>query len=126
MKTGKTREFNINPDLQQHIQKCFDAIKPLGIKSHVIISQIGGVYSIQRINVVLKEIKLKYHLSVSNFSSHSLRKTFGREIYNISGGDSEALILLMTIFGHSSPAVTVRYLGIKKEQIAEIYSMLSF
>ena len=40
------------------------------------VSQKGTVFTIQRINVILKEIKKKYRLKIKNFSCHSLRKTF--------------------------------------------------
>ena len=36
---------------------------------------------VQRINIILKEVKKKYRLKIKNFSCHSLRKTFGRQVY---------------------------------------------
>lgn len=126
-KTGKTRLIRINPQLQQHIQDCYDKIKPSKVATKVFLSQKGSVYSIQRINVMLKEIKLKYRLSLKNFSSHSLRKTFGRQVFKVSGDNSEmALVKLMEIFNHSSLQITKRYLGLKDEEIKETYDLLTF
>lgn len=126
-KTGKTRLIRINPQLQQHIQDCYDKIKPSKVATKVFLSQKGSVYSIQRINVMLKEIKLKYRLSLKNFSSHSLRKTFGRQVFKVSGENSEmALVKLMEIFNHSSLQITKRYLGLKDEEIKETYDLLTF
>ena len=126
-KTGKKRVLRLNSQLQQHIQECYEHIKPISIKSPILVSQKGTVFSIQRINVILKEIKRKYRLKVKNFSCHSLRKTFGRQVYNMNSENSElALVKLMELFNHSSLAITKRYLGLRQEEILETYDVLSF
>ena len=56
-KTGKRRTLRLNPQLQQHIQECYKHIQPLKVQSHILVSQKGTVFTIQRINVILKEIK---------------------------------------------------------------------
>ena len=126
-KTGKKRTLRLNPQLQKHIQECYEQIKPIGIKAPILVSQKGTVFTIQRINVILKEIKKKYRLKVKNFSCHSLRKTFGRQVYTMNGENSElALVKLMELFNHSSIAITKRYLGLRQEEILETYDVLSF
>ena len=76
-KTGKKRVLRLNSQLQQHIQECCEEIKPIGIKAPILVSQKGTVFTIQRINVILKEIKRKYRLKVKNFSCHSLARPLG-------------------------------------------------
>ena len=126
-KTGKKRVLRLNSQLQQHIQECYEHIQPIGIKAPIFVSQKGTVFTIQRINVILKEIKLKYRLKVKNFSCHSLRKTFGRQVYNMNSENSElALVKLMELFNHSSLAITKRYLGLRQEEILETYDCLTF
>ena len=126
-KTGKRRTLRLNPQLQQHIRECYDRIQPIGIKAPILVSQKGTVFSVQRINVILKEIKKKYRLKVKNFSCHSLRKTFGRQVYNMNSENSElALVKLMELFNHSSVAITKRYLGLRQEEILETYDCLTF
>lgn len=126
-KTGKKRVLRLNSQLQQHIQECYEHIQPIGLKAPILVSQKGTVFTIQRINVILKEIKRKYHLKVKNFSCHSLRKTFGRQVYNMNSENSElALVKLMELFNHSSLAITKRYLGLRQEEILETYDCLSF
>lgn len=126
-KTGKTRLIRINSQLQQHIDECYNRIGQPKKSIKIFLSQKGSVYSIQRINVMLKEIKVKYRLSLKNFSSHSLRKTFGRQVFKVSGENSEmALVKLMEIFNHSSLQITKRYLGLKDEEIKETYDLLTF
>ena len=126
-KTKKNRTIRINPQLKRHITDCCDHIQPIGINSPILVSQKGTTYTIQRINVILKEIKVKYKLKVQHFSCHSLQKTFGRQVYNQNSDNAElALIKLMELFNHSSVAITKRYLGLRQEEILQTYECLSF
>lgn len=126
-KTGKQRTIRINPQLKRHIANCYKQIKPIGINAPILVSQKGTVYTIQRINIILKEIKAKYKLSVKNFSCHSLRKTFGRQVYNQNSDNAElALVKLMELFNHSNVAITKRYLGLRREELLNTYDCLSF
>ena len=126
-KTGKQRTLRLNPQLQRHIAECYERISPIGVNAPILVSQKGTIFTIQRINVMLKEIKRRYHLRVGNFSCHSLRKTFGRQVYTMSGDSAElALVKLMELFNHSSIAITKRYLGLRQEEILETYDVLSF
>lgn len=126
-KTGKIRTIRLNPQLQKHILECYNQIHPLTKQTYVFVSQKHCVYSVQRINVMLKEVKSKYRLKVKNFSCHSLRKTFGRQVYNMNSENSElALVKLMELFNHSNVAITKRYLGLRQEELLETYDCLSF
>ena len=125
-KTNKKRVISISPQLKQHIFDCHQRINPIGFQC-VFVSQKKVVYSTQRLNVILKEIKSSYKLNIKNFSCHSLRKTFGRQVFSMSGDNSEmALIKLMEIFNHSNMSITKRYLGLKDEEIKEAYDLLRF
>lgn len=126
-KTGKLRTIRINAQLKRHITDCFKGIVPINTNAPVFVSQKGTIYTVQRINVILKEIKAKYKLKVQNFSCHSLRKTFGRQVYNQNSENAElALVKLMELFNHSSVAITKRYLGLRQEEILQAYDSLSF
>ena len=126
-KTGKNRTIRINNQLKKHISECYEKINPVGINAPILVSQKGTIYTIQRINVILKEIKVKYKLKVKNFSCHSLRKTFGRQVYNQNSENAElALVKLMELFNHSSVSITKRYLGLRQEELLNAYESLSF
>ena len=121
-KTGKVRTIRLNPQLQEHIRECYEHIKPVGINAPILVSQKGTVFSVQRINIILKEVKKKYKLKIKNFSCHSLR-----QVYNMNCDNSElALVKLMELFNHSSVAITKRYLGLRQEEILQTYESLSF
>lgn len=70
---------------------------------------------------------LFHRLHIGNFSCHSLRKTFGRQVYNMNSENSElALVKLMELFNHSNVAITKRYLGLRQEELLNTYDCLSF
>lgn len=126
-KTKKIREIKINIQLQKHIHSCYEAIRPATLTEPIFLSQKKTTFSIQRINVLLKEIKSRYGLKIRNFSSHSLRKTFGREVFEASGTNAElSLVKLSQLFNHSNTAVTRRYLGIAHEELMQTYNILKF
>ena len=109
------------------INDCYHQINPYRTEDFIFTSQKGTVFSIQRINVIFKTLKIRYDLTVQNFSTHSMRKTFGREIFNKSGVNAElALVKLSQLFNHSNPAITRRYLGIAKEEMMKTYDLLGF
>lgn len=126
-KTEKYRKVKINPDFQKHIRECFEALKITNPEEYCFLSSKKVVYSTQRINVLLKEIKSRYNLKIENFSTHTMRKTFGRKVVEMAGENAElALIKLMELFNHSSVAITKRYLGLRQEELMETYDMLNF
>jgi integrase len=126
-KTMKSRTIKINAQLKRHIEDCYQKIRPRTTDEYIFTSQKGSVFSIQRINVVLKDMKGNYNLKIKNFSSHSLRKCFGREIFNRSAENAElAIVKLSQLFNHSNPAITRRYLGITQQELLNTYDVLSF
>lgn len=126
-KTNKRRVVKINADFQHHIKQCHDA---LGIKNDnekCFLSQKKVVYSTQRINVLFKEIKKKYNLKIEHFSTHTMRKTFGRKVFESAGENANmALMRLSELFNHSNVSVTKIYLGIREKELLETYDLLDF
>ena len=81
----------------------------------------------QIVNRHFKSIKVRYQIKTRNFSTHSLRKTFGRRVVDTAGPDAEmSLIKLSEIFNHASPLVTRRYLGLRQEELGEVDDSLQF
>ena len=127
-KTGKHREIKVNAGVRDHIRDCFVALKIRDSKEKCFLNKYGDVISIQRVNVILKEIRVKYGLvGVKHFSTHSFRKTFGRKVVEMAGANSEmALIKLAELFNHSNTAITRRYLGLRQQELREVYDSLDF
>ena len=126
-KTGKRRIIKVNADFRKHILDCYNALRISDMNEKCFLSNKKVVFSIQRINVRLKEIKTKYNLKIDHFSTHSLRKTFGRRVVASAGENSEmALIKLSELVNHSTPQITRRYLGLRQEELMEVYDTLIF
>lgn len=126
-KTGKRREIKVNANFQKHIVDCYKALNILDKNEKCFISRKKVVYSTQRINVLFKSIKTQYGLKIEHFSTHSMRKTFGRKVVEAAGENSEfALIKLSELFNHADVMTTRRYLGLRSQELLETYDMLSF
>lgn len=82
-KTNKRRMIKINGQLKKHIIDCYQKIKPPSIEDSIFISRKGSVYTVQRINVILKNLKIRYNLKIRNFSSHSLLKMLWQGKFSI-------------------------------------------
>ena len=126
-KTGKRRVVRINNDFQRHINNCYRALKIEDDTEKCFLSQKKSVYSIQRVNAILKEIKRNYNLKIQNFSTHTLRKTFGRKVFESAGENANlALVRLSELFNHSNVSITKIYLGIRQDELLETYDLLEF
>lgn len=126
-KTGKKREIKVNSGFQKHISDCYKTLGVTDKNEKCFISRKKVVFSTQRINILFKEIKSKYNLKIEHFSTHSMRKTFGRKVVEAAGENSEfALIKLSELFNHSDIQTTRRYLGLRSEELMETYELLSF
>lgn len=65
-------------------------------------------------------------LSLENkMATHSLRKTFAYHQMVMSNNDPRKLLLLQKMFGHSSAAQTLDYIGITGEEIEDAYMKLN-
>lgn len=126
-KTKKRRTIRINIQLQKHILSCYNALNITDKQEYCFLSRKRTIYSTQRINILLKEIRNRYKLKIQHFSTHSLRKTFGRQVVEMAGSDAEfALIKLSELFNHSNTMVTRRYLGFRNEELLQTYDLLNF
>ena len=126
-KTNKRRVVKINKGFQKHIKDCFDALHIENEDEKCFLSRKKMVYSTQRINILLKEIKKKYNLKIEHFSTHSLRKCWALKVYKESGNDASlALQKLSLMMNHASVSVTRTYLGITESQMLDTYDLLDF
>lgn len=73
---------------------------------------------------ILKEIGKKLCLE-NKMATHSMRKTFAYHQMVMSNNDPRKLLLLQKMFGHSSAAQTLDYIGITGEEIEKAYMELN-
>jgi integrase len=73
----------------------------------------------------LKKAKKDLNLKI-RFSAHTFRKSFGRYVYESNGRNSDSLILLMKMFHHSSPEVTLIYIGLEQDRFDDVYTNIKY
>jgi integrase len=64
-------------------------------------------------------------LDNGDYSSHTLRKTFGYQLWTKHGRTDEAVLIVSRALGHKDTGVTRVYLGITQDQIEEWQSDLN-
>ena len=122
-KTGKTKNIPIGPNTSAHLSELYKKLKKPNIHRYIFINnETNRVYTRQRINQILKLLKKKYDINVGNFSSHTFRKTFGRYVYNKMGKTEESLVILNQIFRHTSIAITKIYIGLRSNEIGNVFN----
>lgn len=114
-KTGKPRRLTVNENIQQAIL-YFENENP---NFKAFRSQKGTTYSTQHVNRMMKQ-----YFSGKDISSHSLRKTFGRRVWDNHGQSESALMYLSELFNHTSMSLTRKYLGIRAQELHNIYMNL--
>lgn len=125
-KTGKRREIPLSVDYKKHVEDSFKAMGMSDTTKPMFLSYQGSVITIQMVNKMLHDLKDRYKLHIEHFSSHSLRKTFARRIYDQAPDREYALIKLSSVLSHHNISVTRRYLSIKREEILNCYSVLEW
>ena len=119
-KTKKTRKVTINPELQEILNRLYTALSGED-SQYMFINRFGDKpFSVQYVNSKLKEIFTKYNIR-GQYSSHFMRKTLGRRVWETNKYSDQALLLLSQLFNHSSISTTKIYLGIREQEISNLY-----
>lgn len=116
-KTGKQATRQINKEFKEIIKFCDD--KSAKDTDFVFTSSNhanGKSMTVQGANYIIKKVFEKYNISNANASTHALRKTFARMIYEQNGRNDDALILLSEILNHGCISVTRKYIGLTDEK----------
>jgi integrase len=128
-KTGKAKDFPLSDNCKTAIVEYLTATKLT--PGHLFRSRNLGFYgatkSISRqqaydiINSAARDTGIITKSNGVKIGCHSLRKTFGFHAYN-NGVPIEVIQKLMN---HSSPAVTLSYIGITKQTLDSVYINLN-
>ena len=125
-KTGKTRRIKINNDLKVLVSRLKEKMQPKDSNKLIFLNRYGTkTIGTSWINVSLKQIFKKYDIhNEGNISSHMFRKTLGNRVLRLNNYSNESIIKLMELFNHSSPSITRRYLGLREQEILDVYDSL--
>lgn len=111
-KTGKMNVLMINRSVHQILTAYLEEVKPRD-HDYLFQSRNGNNKPLTR-ETVNKMVKEWTRSLKGNYGTHTLRKTFGyiqRTKYAVS------FEVLCKRFGHSSPSITMRYLGIDDKEV---------
>lgn len=118
-KTSKQKIIKINPILREALEEY---VQDKEIYEYIIKSRQGFNKSITRKRAyeILKELGDMFN--VDSLGCHSMRKTFGYHYYK----QTKDIALLQKIFNHSSPAITLAYIGIDQDRMDRAYSTFRY
>ena len=115
-KTGKRNILVMNKSIHKSLQIYLEALKPSD-DDFLFASRKGRrSITIQCVNNMVKKWVSEINLK-GNYGAHSLRKTWGYVQRTVYGVGFE---ILCKRFNHSSPAITMRYLGIEDKEVQNI------
>lgn len=113
-KTGKYATVTINPRLQS----ILDRFSGSGYILHPAKFP-GKQLSIQGANHRLKTIAERHGIEAPKVSTHMLRKTFSRRVFELHG-----ITILSHMLNHDSEKTTRRYIGLTDEAVSDVYLTL--
>ncbi|MFH5836723.1 tyrosine-type recombinase/integrase [Proteiniclasticum sp. C24MP] len=124
-KTKKVREFTLNRNASAAITYYLEGLSEINTDCYLFPSQKGGHLSVSSAHKIIKNLLRELHIK-GNYGTHTLRKTFAYHIY-VSQAGSNPMILstLQKMLNHSSQLTTLRYIGITKEVIEDIYNSIN-
>jgi integrase len=116
-KTSKVREIPLQEELSEKLQEVYQKMNKPNINERIIPLQI------RTINKQIKLHSQRAGIKGKRISTHTWRKTFGREVWNRNGQSEASLVRLSSLFNHSSIAITRIYLSITKEEVDNLYQI---
>ena len=108
-KTNKRKRFKLNPIWAEEL---YQYIKNMDMEDYIFKSRNGVNRPITRVRAytILNKTARKVGIK-DEIGTHTLRKTFGYWFYQ----RTKDVALLQQIFNHSSPSITLRYIGINQD-----------
>jgi integrase len=115
-KTKKANVFFVNKAILAALDRYFSIINPAD-DDFVFKSRegINKPITIQAVNNMIKKWTKAINLS-ENYGAHTLRKTWG---YMVRTKFNEGFEVICKRYNHSTPAVTMRYLGITDKEVKD-------
>lgn len=119
-KTKKYKRFPLNNKLRKLIREYLELERSktyaLSDEEPLFVGKKHCRLDRSQVYRFINDACLKVGLQ-GNFGCHSCRKSLGYHHYK----EHRNIALLQKIFNHSSPSITLRYIGIDQEEIDEAY-----
>lgn len=118
-KTNKFKDFPISDNAKKAIKEYLQT-RAINENEPLFISRKNkGFLMRQRAYWILNEAARSIGIK-EKIGTHTLRKTFGYHAYK-NGYDIE---IIQKLFNHSSPSITLRYIGITQDNLDDVYLSL--
>lgn len=118
-KTKKKRKITLSPQVKAEVAKLEGPDDEYVFKSRNGVNKpIGRVQAYRILNAAAERAGIADKIGA--IGCHTLRKSYGYQLYE-KGVD---ITRLMLIFGHSSPEITLAYIGITDGEISDTYLMI--
>lgn len=123
--TGKFVKPFVNEAIQKAVMTYIDEYPIQDMNEYLFKSRVGDSHITEiSLGRIIKNAAKEAGIE-KNINSHSLRKTFGYHIWHDAVDKEKSLVLLNTIFAHSSIAITKKYIGIMDDEIEDVYAGLN-
>ena len=116
-KTGKQNILMVNKLVHGALKNYLRKVGPEDEDYLFASRKTKAPLTIQAVNAMVKKWTRMIHLDHGNYGAHTLRKTFGFMQRTRFGVGFE---VLAKRFNHSSPATTMRYLGLTYDEVNEV------
>lgn len=124
-KTGKFVKLYFNDAIKKAITDYLEEYPMEDMNDYVFKSREGDSHITSiHLGKIIKDTAKEAGIE-RNICSHSLRKTFGYHVWHNAKDKEKALIMLMTIFNHSSVIMTKKYIGLMDEEIEDVFNGLN-
>lgn len=118
-KTQKTKRFYIVNELRRAIDRYIDGKKD---NEYIFKSREGRNKPITRVRAYEILRAAAREVGLREVGTHTMRKTFGYHIYQ----KEKDVAMLQDIFNHSSPYITLKYIGVNQDAIDVAMKKLRF
>lgn len=120
-KRGKMRTFPlVNQFLVDKIAEVYEN-QPLDYYIFTSLNGPNAPLTQKGVNDFIRKRYLEYGVLTDHASSHSLRKTAGRYVYEMEGVEAACNFL-----GHTNVETTMRYIGVTREQRIQTYKKIEY
>ncbi len=110
IKTEKMKRVIIPPYARREVKAYIDRLED---HEYLFQSREGVNQPIHRSTAYRLLRRAAEACNVDEFGTHALRKTFGYHFYN----QTKDVATLQTLFNHSHPETTLRYIGINQDKL---------
>ena len=114
MKTGKMREIDVLPQLKDVLDEYCEGKddEEYLFKSTRYKNSNRPITRTQAYRIIRAGAK---ECGIRFIGTHSFRKTFGYHYYK----DTKDIVTLMQLFNHTDPSITLRYVGIERDETSK-------